>query len=190
MFKDKILAGAVIGLAADAVKLIVNYAAFQLGYTQVVFWQLIAALLLPREDIFKPLGILIGAVADITIAMFLGVVFIYYLYAVGRDHLWFKAVGFGMLVWVSLFGVLLGQLVSNKVPPDPLGILTTIVAHFSFGLSLAVFTKLLAGNMAPMVEDLTKNKTESHLKSFRILSAIPLKKLLKNQDHVKKLKKI
>lgn len=143
MLKDKIMVGVIVGLLADAVKLIVNYILYLLDLTQVVFWQIVATLIVEKSDLHVPLTYLIGAIADFTVTAGLGVVFIYLIKYIGNKYLWIKGIGFGMFVWVSLFGTLLGQSVHEKLPQTPSGILVTIIAHFFFGLSLAIFTKLL-----------------------------------------------
>ncbi|MBS4032579.1 MAG: hypothetical protein KGZ63_14330 [Clostridiales bacterium] len=182
MLKDKIILGILVGLLADAVKLTFNFIGFRLNFTPVVFWQLISALFLEKEDVFTPAGILIGGIADIIVAGFLGVIFIYVIYFTGKENLWIKGIGFGLLVWVSLFGLLLGQLVHDKVPLEPSGILITIAAHFLYGLSLAVFTKLLAGNLTFFIEDVKKFQQE---KSFKLSTS-----LQKSKISFKKPKKI
>ena len=142
MLQDRIIVGSIIGLLADAVKLITNYAAFLLNFTDVVFWQITATRFLAQSDLFKPVVLLIGGVADVTVTAVLGVIFFYIIDYTGRDYLWIKGIGFGMAVWVVLFGTLLGQSVQGKIPQGPSGILVTIMAHFVFGLSLAFFTWL------------------------------------------------
>ncbi len=143
MFKDKIIIGAIIGLLADAVKIITNYIFFTFGFTKVVFWQIVATRFLEKEYLQHKSAYLIGAVADMTVTSLLGVLFVYVIYFFGSKNLWIKGVGFGLVVWVSLFGILLGQTVETKLPQDPTGVLVTIVAHTVFGLALAFFTKVL-----------------------------------------------
>jgi len=143
MIKDKVIVGAIVGLLADAVKLAVNYLAFTLGFTRVVFWQIAATLFLDRQDLFKPVAYIVGAVADLTVTAIIGVVFIYFIHFTGHKYLWIKGVGFGLAVWVGLFGTFLGTAVRGKLPQEPSGILVTLVAHSIFGLSLAFFTWLL-----------------------------------------------
>jgi len=143
MIRDKILVGAAIGLLSDALKLIVNYISYLLGFTNVVFWQITATRFLTKGDLFVPLAYVVGAVADIVVASALGVVFFLLVDRYGnRKYLWLKGIGFSMIVWVVLFGTLLGQSVERKLPQDVLGIMVTIVAHFVFGLGLAFFTWL------------------------------------------------
>lgn len=67
----------------------------------------------------------------------------YIIYLFGSKNLWMKGLGFGLVVWVGLFGTLLGQTVEEKLPQEPTGVVVTLIAHIIFGLALAYFTKLL-----------------------------------------------
>lgn len=142
MVKDKIMIGLLIGLLADAVKLSINFALYLLNFTNVVFWQITATRFLERNDLFRPIAFLIGGVADIVVTAFLGIIFVYVIDYIGRENLWVKGVGFGMLIWDGLFGTLLSESVQAKLPQQPSGILVTIASHFFFGLGLAAFTAL------------------------------------------------
>lgn len=143
MFKDRVIAGAIIGLLADVIKLIINFIGYILNLTDAVFWQITATRFLEKKDLFKPVAYFIGGIADLTVTAGLGIVFVYLLHIVGRDFLWIKGIGYGMAVWVGIFGTLLGQTVQDKLPQTPTGIIVTIAAHFFFGLALAFFTWLL-----------------------------------------------
>lgn len=140
MIRDYILPGALVGMASDAVKLTVNYIAYLLNFTQVVFWQITATRFLDKKDIFKPIAYVIGGIADLTVTALLGVIFVYFTYYFGSRYLILKGIGFGLAVWVGVFGTLLGSTVQQKLPQSPSGIMVTIVAHLFFGLALAVFT--------------------------------------------------
>ncbi len=141
--KDKVMAGLTVGLLADSIKLVFNYACFYFGFTKTVFWQIAATRFLNRQDLFKPIAYLIGAIVDLTTTAALGVLFIYLLRLSGRDYLWFKGAGFGLIVWTGLFGTVLSQATEAKLPSEPTTILVAAVAHLLFGLALALFTKLL-----------------------------------------------
>ncbi|HBV86139.1 MAG TPA: hypothetical protein DEF42_05690 [Desulfosporosinus sp.] len=143
MFNDKIFIGVVIGILADGVKLLTNYVLYILGFTKVVFWQIVATRFIQKEYLYNKLAYLIGAIADITVTSLLGVVFVYIIYLFGSKNLWTKGLGFGLVVWVGLFGTLLGQTVEDKLPQEPTGVVVTLIAHIIFGLALAYFTKLL-----------------------------------------------
>lgn len=140
MAKDYIVHGALLGIIADFIKLTVNYLGYLFNFTPVVFWQLTATRFLEKKDLFKPVAYLIGCIADITVSALLGVFFVYLISQLGEKYLWFKGIGFGLAVWVGLFGTILGQSVQEKLPQTPSGIIVTIVAHIAFGLTLALLT--------------------------------------------------
>lgn len=139
MLKDKIFAGAVIGVLSSMVKLMVNYLGYLFGFTKVVFWQITASRFLEKDDIFTPAAYLIGAVADFTVAASLGIAFLYVLSFIGKENLWLRGIGLALATWVFLFGTLLGQTTLHQ---EPAGILVTLAAHFVFGIALALFTGL------------------------------------------------
>ena len=184
MLKDKIVIGILVGLLADAVKLSFNYISFTLNFTEVVFWQLVSATVLAKEDVFTPVGILIGAVADIIVTMLIGVVFIYIIYFTGKENLWIKGIGVGMLVWVNFFVIVQGQLIQDKIPPVPSGLLVTIMAHFLFGLSLAAFTKFLTKDITFFTDDV---KNIQQVISYKLLTSLPVKKKSKGFIKPKKI---
>ena len=143
MFKDKILIGAIVGILADAIKLIANYTMYSFGLTKVVFWQIVATRFIGKEYLNHKLAYLIGAAADITVTSLLGIVFVYFVYLFGSKNLWIKGVGFGLVVWVSIFGIVMGQTLEDKLPQNPTSVVVTLIAHIIFGLGLAFFTKVL-----------------------------------------------
>lgn len=164
MLKDRIMAGALLGIFADAVKLTANFIMYKLGWSNVVFWQIVAARFLDKKDLYKPSALLIGAVADIIVSATLGIVFIYFILVLGRQFLVFKGIGYGLAIWVILFGTLLGQSVESEIPPTPSGILVTLIAHFIFGLSIAIFAMLLL-KILPTSNTLLGNITSLGIKS-------------------------
>ena len=99
--------------------------------------------ILPEQYLFTPSALLIGAIADLTVTGFLGVLFLYFIKLTGLDFLFLKGVGFAMLVWVGLLGSVLGRSIEAKLPQIPSGSFVTIVAHLACGIDLAVFTSLL-----------------------------------------------
>jgi hypothetical protein len=143
MPKDKVVIGVIIGLLADGLKLISNYIMFKLDFTKVVFWQITASNFLEKKDLFKPIAYFIGAVADITVTSFLGIIFVFFITYAGKNYLYIKSIGYGLFIWVALFGTLLTQEVQQKLPQSPSGIVVTIIAHLVYGFGFALFTSLL-----------------------------------------------
>lgn len=141
MFSDRVMTGVAIGICADIIKLIVNYVLFQLNYTKIVFWQIAASRFLNKEDLFKPTAYFIGGVADIIVTSLLGILLVYILYFVGKDFLLIKGIGYGLSIWVLLFGTLLTASAS-KLPEETSGIIVTIIAHLFYGLAFGIFSKI------------------------------------------------
>ena len=123
--------GVVVGLLADAVKLTANYLAFRAGLTQVIFWQLTSTYILPAEEIVQPLGILVGALVDITVSASLGVLFLYVL-KYSSEYLWPKALAMNADVWVCCHTP--GP-ISRKSPPRCMASCDHC-QHACFGLAL------------------------------------------------------
>ena len=144
--KDKVVLGLTIGLFADLVKLMTNYIGHLLKFTDVLFWQIAATRFLEKSDLNKPVAYLVGGFADLAVAALMGVIFIYLLYFTGRDYAYIKGVGFGIIVWVALFGTVLGQSVQNKLTLNSTAILVTAIAHLSFGAALAFFALKFSSN--------------------------------------------
>ncbi|NLT94135.1 MAG: hypothetical protein GXW85_01140 [Clostridia bacterium] len=176
MLKDKIILGAIIGLLADAVKLAANFAMYKLGWTNVVFWQIVATRFLNKNDLFKPSALFIGAVADITFSAALGIIFIYFINFFGRNYLFIKGIGYGLSTWVLIFGTLLGLSVEHKIPPTTGGIMVTLIAHFIYGLAIATFTMLL------FKEQTAGNQFAPKIKPFKSYIPTPATKPLRSED--------
>lgn len=143
MLKDRVITGVIIGILADIIKLISNYIMYLIGMTDVIFWQITATHFLEKKDLFKPVVYFIGVITDITVTGVLGVIFILFIYFLGKDYLLIKSIGFGLFVWVALFGTLLSQEVQQKIPQEPSGIVVTIIAHIVYSLGFAFFTSFL-----------------------------------------------
>jgi len=127
------------------VKLIFNYFCYLMGWTPVVFWQIAATRFLDRTELFQPAALLIGGVADLTISAVLGIIFLYLLKYTHHRFRWIKGAGFGLLIWVGLFGAILGQSAQNKLHISSTAIIVTLFAHFVFGLGLTLFDGLFGG---------------------------------------------
>jgi len=187
LLKDKIMVGALIGIFSDAVKLTSNYIMYKLGWTSVVFWQIVAARFLTKDDLSKPSALFIGAVADITVSAILGIGFVYFVYLFGRKFLFIKGIGYGLLIWVVLLGSLLSQTIGGKITPTPPGIIVTMIAHFIFGLSMTIFTKLLFKDSAASEKSIEKIKSFSmNLPLAPEPASKPLSFKIKNNNTSKK----
>lgn len=137
--RDKVVFGMTVGLLADGVKLLVNYLGYLLNFSDKVFWQIVASRFLEKHLLNRPVAYLVGGIADLAVAGFLGVAFVYLLTFTGWRFIYIKGSGFAILVWVFLFGTLLSQSQGTHGSLTPTAILLTAVAHFIYGLALAFF---------------------------------------------------
>lgn len=141
--RDRLLAGALAGLLADAIKLGFNYLAYRLHFAGVVFWQIVATHFVGKDDLHHPLAYAIGAIADLTATALTGIAFLHLLQRIGWDHLWLKGVGFGLTVWVIFFGLLTSQAAMKSLPLTATNVMVTPIAHMLYGLALAFFARIL-----------------------------------------------
>ena len=137
---DKLIFGSVVGLLADVVKLLFNYLGYLFNFSNVVFWQIIAVRFLPEKDLHRPVAYFIGGLADLAVAAALGVTFVYLLSLTGWRYIYIKGSGFGIIIWVGLFGTLLSQTTHNVLALQSPAIVVTVFAHLLFGIALAFFT--------------------------------------------------
>lgn len=140
--KDKVTIGIISGLLADAAKLVFNYLAFRLGFASVVFWQIAASRFLEKSDLYQPIAYLVGAITDLTVTAIIGALFIYFLHFTGRDYIWLKGAGFGLVIWVLVLGTLLSQS-RIKLALTSSDTVVTFIAHLIYGLTLALAAKRL-----------------------------------------------
>ena len=114
---------------------------YSLGWTSVIFWQIVAVRFIGEKDLSKPIALVIGGAADLVTSAALGVSFVLFILIFSRKFLFIKGLGYGLLIWAILFGAFLGQSVETDVPP--LGIIVTLIAHSIYGLSLGLFTVII-----------------------------------------------
>lgn len=140
---DQVIRGSLIGICANSLKLAFNYFCFLMGWTPVVFWQIVATRFLQKDELFKPAAYLIGGVADFITAAILGVAFLLLLDYGNHNHRYLKGGGFGLTVWAGLFGTVLGQSVQEKLPVTASTVIVALFAHLIFGLAMALFDVII-----------------------------------------------
>ncbi len=139
---SELMAGAMLGVLADLVKLGFNYLAFRFGLAGAIFWRVVAAQFVRAADLASPMAVAIGAVADLTTAALLGTAFLFLLRYTGMRYLWFFGASFGLAAWVMLFGLIIGSKAVSALSLTPMNIMVTPAAHLLFGLALACLARL------------------------------------------------
>lgn len=134
--------GVSIGILANVIRLLLDYILYYFGIARVLFWQIAALQFLPQEHIQEPLAMFIGAVADMTVAASLGVVFCYFLDYFGRKYTYLKGGCFGLLTWVLVFGIFIWINRENLIVFRPSCVLAIMISHLAFGLALTFFADI------------------------------------------------
>ncbi len=94
---DIVFLGAVAGVAAQAVKLILGYVAVVSGWALYTDFHVASGLFIAPALVKSPIGIFIGVVATIYAAGFLGVLLAVFLRTTGCTYWWLKGYGFGAI---------------------------------------------------------------------------------------------
>jgi len=135
--RDRLIAGAIAGVAANVVKMGIEHSSQFLGLTQETGMKKAAGFFLSPRKTMSPKGKIIGFIGDYSIAAFLGVFASYLMTFTGKDYYLLKGLTVGNFSWSFMNGVL-AQLGGSKVKAnDPNTYLTSFIAHTAFGLTKA-----------------------------------------------------
>ncbi|NLX92036.1 MAG: hypothetical protein GXZ07_10740 [Firmicutes bacterium] len=142
--KDRIIHGIITGIIAGTPDTIINALEYRAGLTDVSYSQLGANVFLPTERINNKYARTTGLLANYAMLSISGILFTYLLSATGRDKALLKGIGFGILTWLTVYGM--GAKVGLKVKPrKPLAPLLSFFDHVIFGS--------LLGLIAPRIGD-------------------------------------
>jgi hypothetical protein len=141
--RDRIVLGAVSGLAANAVKLLTAKTAMRLDWAELHGPLRAAGMLIPPHNVTQPKGLAVGYLADAVIAVVLGVLTVYMLSVTGKDRAVLKGAISGQVFWTALYGVL-GTFGATNVRPElPETYLTAFLDHTLFGAVAATVASKL-----------------------------------------------
>ncbi len=142
--KDRLIAGAIAGCAANVVKIGIEQIAQRMGYTKETGCKKAAGFFISNRKYNIPQGKVVGIIADNTIAGFLGVATSYLFTFTGKDNWFLKGAIIGNMSWSSMYGVL-SQIGATKMKVnDPNTYLTSFVSHTAFGITNSyLLTKII-----------------------------------------------
>ncbi len=141
MQDDKVIYGATIGLAAGVVKNLLNIALQWLHLIDSHFCNYAAGMFMKEAEVNTPAGIVAGYLADFTLSMILGVVFVYYMVFTGMRRPLLKGLIFGVAVWFLIYGGLTALGITCYRETHAVHGLIQFVLHVVFGLSLGVLVR-------------------------------------------------
>ncbi len=141
--QDRIVAGVIAGLGANLVKQAIERSAVMTGISKRTAVPQAAGFFLPKRKVNKPLGDVLGVLADNSIAAGLGVFESYLFTFTGSDHPVIKGMAIGHLTWTASYGVLAKLGASSVKPKDPPTQLVSWLAHTAFGISKGLILRAI-----------------------------------------------
>lgn len=139
LFKDKIMAGGILGLVSNFPKLILDIILYYSGFSDFFCWHVTGGILVSQEWLTSVHGLLLGSFMDFFFAGFLGVLLVYFLYYFGeRRYLIIKGFLFNIFIWVSLCIVIIDQRISMYPKlTDPWHAYQSFIDHSLWGIVMS-----------------------------------------------------
>lgn len=145
MIHDKIVIGGFVGALSKIAMDIFQTPIWRLKIIKHPLAHYAASLLIDVDTIHHTLlGSIVSLLSDYVYGIFWGVIFVYWIYSAGKDHLILKGLMFGAFIWYFSFGGLrsLPIVQLREVIPD--NALYYFFFHLVFGLTLGFSMKMLS----------------------------------------------
>jgi len=166
--KDPIVLGIVSGVLGNCAKMAGNFFnRHVLSKSDTTYPEIAAGLFMSKKQRNRPIGNLVGLLADFSIGTSLGIPLVYMLRYTGKDMAALKGLGLGHFAWISMYGFLGGGLGNKKgvFPLDAGTNMSAFINHSWYGL----VASLAASNLGDpsLFPEPTTNSTikQSGLKS-------------------------
>lgn len=143
MTKDPIIFGACAGFAGNLPKLILAWVFHFTGHLRYTFEQIAAGLFVSAKYLDDPISIVIGVIADWTMAGFLGILILYFIRNTGDDYAIFKAILFSLAEFIFVYGALMAMDVTSVALTftSPLPNFLLLFPHLVFGITAGYFIR-------------------------------------------------
>lgn len=135
--QDRITLGIIAGIIGNIFKQIVSQILEALNYQKVDAPKKAAALYVTRKKTKKPLGLLLGLIADFSIACKLGIILVYVISATGKDNHLIKGLSLGSFAWTIMYGLLSRMGGTGFWVLRPRDGISGYITHIVFGLATA-----------------------------------------------------
>ena len=143
-WNDRVLLGWIAGLLGLITRDVYSFLAKIVGLAKFYVWDISTDLFINGKEVHTILGNVIGITADLIFGGILGILFAYFLKMTSSKYLILKSLGFGVVAWLFLFGLMLHNLPMVKTAPgDALSNFSAFIGHSIFGISTGVFMKKL-----------------------------------------------
>lgn len=142
---DPVILGIIAGLAGNCLKTAGNlFNRYVLKVSQFTYIEVAAGLFMRRKESHKPLGQIVGGIADFLIGSMMGVPLVYLLKYTKKDYALVKGIGIGGLIWIGMYGAL-GRAFGawGFLPANASTNLSSFLNHSLYGIGASIVaTKL------------------------------------------------
>lgn len=139
MKQDPIIYGGIAGIIGTIAKEAVDFISVAVGFSKHTYWHVAASIFVHPQEVTKVGGVVLGALADMIIGAFFGVLLLYFIKFTKKDYLYIKGLGFSWLIWLFLFGMVVNLHIVRITPADIGTSLSAFIEHSLFGLTAAWF---------------------------------------------------
>lgn len=143
--KDRVILGGISGVLGLLMRDLYCFFARRIGFTTYYCWNISADLFMEGKDVKTLLGTVIGFLADIVFGSILGITFVYLLKITNSKNMIIKGWGFGVAIWLFLFGILIHNLPGTQTtaPQDAMSNFAAFLGHSIFGITMGVTVQKL-----------------------------------------------
>lgn len=145
-FKDRVILGGIAGTLAIITRDVWSFLSKMIGFAKFYVWQRSADLFIEDGKALKSfIGNMVGFLADMVFGAMLGILFVYLLKATNQKSIIIKGWIFGIIAWLFLFGMLVGNLPGSQstAPKDALSNISAFIGHSIYGISLGIYAQFL-----------------------------------------------
>ncbi len=133
MIKDTMIVGTFAGLIGNIPKTVIAWIFHFSGVLRYTFVHIAAGYFVPVQFIDNPVSLVIGFIADYTIAAVLGVVMYLTLKKFGTDYAVLKGLAFGAFLYLIFYGAFMALDITRASLLTPLPNLLLLFPHMIFG---------------------------------------------------------
>lgn len=140
MTKNFYIVGTLAGLIGNALKMIMTWSFYWLGFFDYAFCHLCAGMVISPTRVREPLSVFIGVLLDFTVASLFSL-FAYYIYLkTGGGYHLLRGASFGVLTFLVCYGVFcpLFSVATSKTPQTAFFYL---LPNLLYGLSVMAFIR-------------------------------------------------
>lgn len=135
--KDRVTLGIVAGILGNLVKQGLSFLFKELGLIKITAPDKAGGMFVSKRKVKKPMGSVLGIIADFCIACKLSILLVYILSGTGKDNHILKGLSLGSSAWAIMYGFLsrIGGTGFNIIRPRDS--LSGFVTHTVFGVAVA-----------------------------------------------------